>query len=289
MNYRIVCFLISFLWLSPLTISANSQKAEDKPTVLVNISPYAYFVKAIAHSLVNTEIIIPPNTNPHVYEPTPKQIKKLTLAKLWFRLGDPTEQKILPFLREKNIQDVDLSEGITLIKDPSQHCNHSHEGSDRHLWLDPILAKQQAKKIKQTLLVLLPANTKQIEENYTLLAKELDDLHKEISTKLSPLHGSYLLISHPSLGYYCERYKLHQLSIEIDGKDPKPKQIIKIVDAAIKNHIPMILIQPQYNNKGALLIAKKLNIPIYEIDPYTEKYIECMKTITKLITENHVH
>jgi hypothetical protein len=51
----------------------------------------------------------------------------------------------------------------------------------------------------------------------------------------------------------------------------------------------MVLTEPQYNNKGAMLIADKLEVPVYQIDPYSEEYFAMMRHITKLIVQNYDH
>ncbi len=256
----------------------------SKPVVLVTIPPYAYYVEQIAGDTVSTEIFVPPEANPHTYEPTPKQVEKFAQAKIWFRFGDPIEQKILPFLREKHVKDIDLSKGLPLLTATEHVCgDHVHEGKDLHVWLDPHLASKQAKRISEELSLLWPEHKKLFEQNYTQLAQRLETLDQEIQTELRPYEGITLMLSHPALGYYCKRYGLHQISVECEGKDPLPKQVAHVVQEAQDKDVKVIFIEPQYNNKGARLIAEKLELPIYQIDPYALDYFHMMRDISKSI------
>jgi len=262
----------------------------SKPVVLVTIPPYAYFVEQIAGETVSIEIFVPAGANPHTYEPTPKQVEKFAQAKIWFRFGDPIEQKILPFLREKGIQGINLSKGLPLITATEHNCgDHVHEGKDLHVWLDPHLAIKQAKRIFEELSNVLPEHQKLFEQNYLQLAQRLGTLDQKIQAELLPFEGITLMVSHPALGYYCKRYGLHQLSIECEGKDPLPKQVAHVVQEAQDKDVKVIFIEPQYNNKGATLIAEKLQLPIYQIDPYALDYFHMMRDISKSIVIYYGH
>ncbi|HUD01323.1 MAG TPA: zinc ABC transporter substrate-binding protein [Rhabdochlamydiaceae bacterium] len=268
---------------------APSSKS-SKPVVLVTIPPYAYFVEQIAGDTVLIEIFVPPGANPHIYEPTPKQVEKFAEAKIWFRYGDSIEQKILPFLQKSHVKDIDLSKGIHLLTATEHTCgDHTHEGKDLHIWLDPLLALKQAKKISEELSQTWPEHQKLFEQNYLQLAHRLEALDAEIKTELKPFKGATLLLSHPALGYYCARYGLHQLSVECEGKDPLPKQVAYVVKEAQEKGVKVVFIEPQYNNKGASLIAEKLHLPIYQIDPYALDYFHMMQDISKSIVKYYGH
>lgn len=260
-------------------------KKSSEPTVLVTIPPYAYFVQQIAGDTFDIQIFVPAGANPHDYEPTPKQMEKFLEAKLWFRYGEPGEQKILPFVHKNHIKDFDLSQGIHLLSSTEHSCGHHHEGKDLHFWLDPSIALKQSKEIAEQLSLTWPEHQKQFKENFEKLALRLKTLDHEIETKLKPFKKTYLLLSHPSLGYYCKRYGLHQLSVECEGKEPLPQQVARIVQEAQENHVKVIYISPQHNNKGAILIAEKLHLPLYQIDPYARDYFKMMNDLTESIVK----
>jgi len=262
----------------------------SKPVVLVTIPPYAYFVEQIAGDLVSIEIFVPQGANPHTYEPTPKQVEKFAGAQIWFRFGDPIEQKILPFLREKHVKDINLSKNLPLLTATEHACgDHVHEGKDLHVWLDPHLAVKQAKKISQALSQVWPEHQNLFEQNYLQLAERLGTLDQEIQAELKDYEGITLMVSHPALGYFCKRYGLHQLSIECEGKDPLPKQVAHVVKEAQEKDVKVIFIEPQYNNKGATLIAEKLELPIYQIDPYALDYFHMMRDLSQSIVNHYGH
>jgi len=262
-----------------LLTSCFSNKS-SKPVVLVTIAPYAYFVQKIAGDTVSTEIFVPPGANPHTYEATPKQVERFSEAKIWFRYGDSMEGKILSYLQEKNVAVVNLSDGIELLG-----CDCHHEGKDLHVWLNPLLALEQSKKIKEALTMQFPEHQQLFEQNFAELSTTLKNLDQEISQELQPFQGIYLLLSHPSLGYFCNRCHLHQLSIEFDGKEPRPQQVAKLIEEMKERNVRVIFTEPQFNNKGATLLGDMRHIPLYSIDPYAADYVASMREITKGIVK----
>lgn len=259
--------------------------------MLVTVPPYIYFVQEIVGDAIQVEVLVPPGANPHIYEPSPKQVQTMLGVQIWFRLGEPIEKKILTVLREQNreLQDVDLTQGIDLLSSEDHVCesHHADESKDRHIWMSPKLAQIQAKTIFDALVKIYPDHREDFQAGFDTLIQELDLLDRGIRAKLAPFHGDAILVSHPAFGYYCHEYGLKQLSIECEGKDPLPQDITRTLSEAKESHVRGIFTQAQYNNKGAFLIGEKLHLPIYEVDPYSSAYIENLNHITDLITHGH--
>jgi zinc transport system substrate-binding protein len=269
-----------------------SSSHDSKPKILVTIPPYAGFVKSLVGNKISVEIFVPPGSNPHTYEPSPDQIKHFTEAKVWFRIGDPIENKMVSFLQQRNVQIVDLSKDwdvLTMTEHVHGEEEPSHEEKDLHLWMNPNIVAEQVEEMTLVLSQYFPEIATTIKDNSIKLKAALKQLDTETSSRLIPFQGRYLLVSHPALGYYCLRYGLHQLSVEVEGKDPLPQDIAHLMNELKDHPVPVILLEPQYNKKGALLIAEKLHIPHEEIDPYAEDYFGMLNHLTKIIVKYYGH
>lgn len=292
---------IAFLLILLLPLASCGKKEDSpspqKPLVLVSVPPYVYFVNEIAQGLVDVETLVPTGANPHIYEATPKEVQRHRKAALWVYLGESLDKKILQFFREtkQDIQIVDVAQKIELLSycheeslneehSHDGHCHHG-EGADLHIWLSPVLAKQQAQNIARGLTALLPEHKEQIEANLQAFLSKLDLLNEQISTLLASMQGKAILVSHPAFAYFCKDYNLVQLSIEIEGKDPLPKDVTEILLKAKSYNIQSVLFEPQYSNKGAELIAESMHLPTHLVDPYAENYVENLLGIAKVIAE----
>jgi len=282
-----------FLLFLPLFFSCTKKEppSEGKLSVLVTIAPYAYFVERIAGETIAVQTLIPPSMNIHTYEPTPKLVEMSTQAKVWFRIDEPFEKKIVQALLEKNPQQkiVNLQEGLPLLSSEDAvelgSCEaYAHGGEDLHTWLSPKLALRQAKVISETLIALFPENKELYQKNFNDLALDMKKLDRNLDTLVTPYKGDALLVSHPALGYFCHDYGLFQLSVECEGKEPRPKDVERILMQAKKYTVRCVFLQRGFNNRGAILIGKKLQLPIYQIDPYAKDYLKNMREIAKYIS-----
>ena len=275
-----------YLCLILTAVGCNQNQTDssksNKATLLVSIAPYRFLTERIAGSGYNIRTVVPENTNPHSYEPTSNQILDVSKGLVWFQIGEPFEEKLYPVLRSKNPKLVvqDLRDGIDLI----QGCKCcSKDTGDRHIWMSPNLLIQQAKLIEETLSKRFPHDKDLFKENLTEVCRELVRLDKEIHHRLKTVKNRSILVSHPAFGYYCKDYGLRQLSVEFEGKEPRPRELQKILAVAERECMKLALAVPQHNNKGVNLIAKELKANLHSINPYSSDYLDMMRKLTDCI------
>ncbi len=285
--------LLSLITISLILLSACSKKTEENSEVLVSIPPYLYFVKALTDGKIKAISLVPPGANPHIFEPTPKQIQKAKGTKLWICLDESFEKKVGKSLKELNknliILNLANSSKIPYIyeKHKCSDCKH-HRGSDTkdlHIWLSPKLSKLQADLIAKSLIEAFPDRKETIQENLVLLQRQLSMANKHFAKQLLPYKGNSIIVSHPAFGYFCRDYHLKQISIELEGKDPLPKHLTSILALARKSTVRAVFTQVQYSNKGAQIIAEQLGLPIHEVDPYSADYLQNLEKIVQYIVE----
>lgn len=269
--------------------SCSKEQLEKSPTILVTIPPYAYLVEKIAGQTVDVQTLVPPGANPHIFEPTPRQVESAFGSKIWFTIGDPFERKLLKVFKEKtpSLQIISMTQNVPLIESTDHHHEgHDHDDFDRHIWLSLRLAKIEAQTIADALSATFPENRSFFEENLSLFLAELEDEDADITAQLQPFKGQAILTSHPAFSYFCNDYGLQQLSVEVEGKDPRPQQIHELLEAAKREQVRTVLLQPQYNNKGAEIIAHELNLPMYTIDPYALNFVNTIHEIAEIIAHH---
>ena len=64
-----------------------SAPAQAKLLAAVSIAPQAYFLKQIAGDRVDVLVMVPAGSDPHTYEPKPRQLAQLAKAALYFGVG----------------------------------------------------------------------------------------------------------------------------------------------------------------------------------------------------------
>lgn len=288
----------------------------NKPQLTVNILPQKYFVQKIVKDKFDINIMVKPGSSPHNFEPKPSQMKSLAASKAYFLVGDPSEQAWIERFKQnaKDTLFVDTTIGIEKIPmvahshhdeededgheheghahhdhEYDEHADHDHEhgGLDPHTWLDPISVKVQAKNIYETMLKIDVKNSDFYKANYEDFVKELDNLDTEIRNILAPYKDKAFMVFHPSWGYFAARYDLEQISIEIEGKEPKPNELVKLVEEAKEHNIKIVFVAPQFSQKSAKTISDSIGANVVSIDPLSDDWYNNLKFVAKEIANSY--
>lgn len=256
-----------------------------KPIVTASILPTKYFIEQIAGDTVSVNTMVKPGANPHTYEPKPDQMKQLEKSDLFFAIGMEYENVWLPKFSKSfpKLKIINTQKGIEFL--PNEDEDEPGE-FDPHVWLDPILVKIQAKNIADALIEQYPKNAKLYKENLEKFDTKIDNLDKFIKKEFKDLKNRNFIVYHPSWGYFAKRYNLHQIAIEYEGKEPKPKELAEIIDEAKKNHVKVIFVAPQFSKKSAQTIAKSVGAKIVEIDQLPSNWLDGMKKTVKAFKES---
>jgi zinc transport system substrate-binding protein len=100
-----------------------------------------------------------------------------------------------------------------------------------------------------------------------------------------PLNRRSFIVFHPSYGYLAKDYKLTQYSIEVNGKEPKPKDLAKLIQIGRKNDVKAVFVQPQFSKRAAETIAKDLGAVVVETDPLSGDILGNIQTFVDALKE----
>lgn len=282
-----------------LCVSLPSNAEADAPAkvkVFVSILPATYFVERIGGSNVDVGVLVGPGQDPHTFEPTPKLITKLANAHILFKMGFPFEDTLVKKIGSafKNVQVVDLQQGIKLRtmtgeeaefegaedshghREHGEEDRHSHQAGnmDQHTWLNPELVKIQARTIADALIRIDPSHKDQYERNLKAFQTDLDGIHAQLTKALAPVKGKSFFVFHPAYGYFGDAYGLKQIPVQISGKEPTAKQLVRLIDLAKKGGVRVIFVQPQFTRKSAEALAKSIGGAVVPLDDLSPDYLK---------------
>lgn len=95
------------------------------------------------------------------------------------------------------------------------------------------------------------------------------------------------MVFHPSWGYFAHKYGLEQLPVEIEGKSPKPKALIQLIQKARKEKVSAIFTQPEFSDEVAKVMAKELHIEVIKVSPLAKNWSKNLIKIANAIAGNH--
>lgn len=285
---------LSTICLLYIFTGSSGFAAAPVETVFVSILPQKFFMQQICKDSINIEVMVTPGANPHTYEPKPSQMKKLAASRAYFAIGMPFEATWLEKFTgvNPNLKIVNTDAGIEKIAmvehhdDEHQHAgghheDEDHDGLDPHIWLSPVLVKQQAHTMQAALAGLFPDKADFFRENLEHFTRQIDELDATLRTLLRGKEGLRFMVFHPSWGYFAKEYGLVEVAVEIEGKEPKPNQLRKLIEQAKAENIHVIFAQPQFSTKSAKLLAGEINGEVVLIDPLAEAWFDNMRQVAE--------
>ncbi|MEB3174541.1 MAG: zinc ABC transporter substrate-binding protein [Cyanobacteriota bacterium] len=266
------------------------QPAPEPPLqIAVSILPQRYFAEKIAGDGAQVNVMVEPGSDPHTYEPKPRQLQALSQAKAYVQVGLGLEKRWLEKFRSvnPNLLFIDSSRGITPLEEvPHGHDHgaeeeHDHDhpedpeaptagqktqALDPHIWLAPELVKIQAQNIYEGLVQVDPENQAEYQANLQAFLAEIDALDQQIRQNLAGLKNRQFIVFHPAWGYFAQAYDLRQIPIEAEGQEPSPQELAGLIKTAQTKGVKVIFAQPQLSPKSAETIAKEIGAEVVLID-----------------------
>ncbi|AGB50300.1 ABC-type metal ion transport system, periplasmic component/surface adhesin [Methanomethylovorans hollandica DSM 15978] len=290
----VICAICAILLFSGCTEKAqnkNTETSADELVVAVSVLPQAEFVEQIGGDKVRTVVMIPSGASVHTYEPTPNQLKDLSKAQIYVKVGSNLDFELvwMDDLLSVNpdMYVVNSSEGIqfrSIEEHAEEEANTSeeqmeeeereHTGLDPHVWTSPQKAKIIVKNIYDGLVAVDPENEETYKQNYDVYITKLDEADAKLKAALAGKEGSSFIVYHPAWGYLADDYGLHEISIEIEGKEPSAQDMQKLIDTAKEKGIKVIFVQKGFSTSSAQTIAKQIGGEVVEIDPLAKDYID---------------
>ncbi len=276
----IIAFLkICLIFVITCSIQPCLALAQGPMHVAASILPQRYFVEKIGGQFVEVEVMVPPGSTPETYEPRPGQMSALNRSGIYFACGVPFETtwlpkiisvnpKILVIHTEKDIKKRSLEAHAHPGEDAKPHSGGSHEEmGDPHIWLSPPLVILQARAIFEALAASDPQNRAAYETNYKKFVSELVELDLYLSRLFGTgaKSGSFMVF-HPAWGYFADAYGLKQVPVEVEGKEPKARDLDEFIKRARELGTKAIFVQPQYSPKTAQTIADAVGGSLVQAD-----------------------
>jgi zinc transport system substrate-binding protein len=235
-------------------IASQDPSSQYKVKAVASFYPIFEFVKKIGGDRVEVSSLIPPGIEPHDFDPTVQQVQNAETADILVYNGVGLEG---PWIKKINAKfAIDSSQGLILPRTDGTEII----ADDPHIWLDPILVKEQVKKIREGLIKVDPENTAYYNENAKEFISELDNLDGTIKSELSNCEKRDFIAFHNAFSYFADRYGLAQHSIQ--GLSPEaeilPQRIQQIIELARGYGIDTIYSEDLIDPRLANVIAQEI-------------------------------
>jgi zinc/manganese transport system substrate-binding protein len=231
-----------------LTTFAQASMPSDEKLQVASLSTVlSDFARQVGGDRVDVVEIVKPGEDPHLFEPGPGDVKKISKAQLVLANGLGFEgymEKLKAGVGKGPVFVVPGDKVKPLLLDPEQEHDHDHDhdhghahGADPHWWHSISNAKIAVREIREAMISADPAGAAVYQSNAEAYMAVLDTLEQDSKLEIARLPKSrrVLVTSHDALGYFARDYGFTVLPVQgISTSDQPSSQKIKDLIGRIK-------------------------------------------------------
>ncbi|PIE23238.1 MAG: hypothetical protein CSA62_08490 [Planctomycetota bacterium] len=207
--------------------SPQSPNVATPPRIVASFEPLRWVASELAADFAQIETLTPADADPLHYKPNEAKVQDLQQATLILLNGAGAEAWIdkiaLPMAKTLNASNSFARDFIeiegAIVHSHGPGGEHTHDGLDPHVWLDPQQLREQARAVHARLKQVLAQNEKALSglgKRLQKLEKQLNELHAGFESLGKRPKGEVLLASHPAYNYVARRYGWEMYNLDID-------------------------------------------------------------------------
>lgn len=264
---------------SPVYSTTQSSSQSPQLKVVTTVLPMYWFTKAVAGDLAQVEVLVPPGTEVHEYQAKPKDVQAIAQADLLVKNGLGLEEFLTSTVKNAEnakLKEIDASKGIQSLQEISpvvkpvekkEKHDHDHASGNPHVWLDPVLAIEQVKNIRDGLIAIDPTNKATYEANGATYIQQLQKLDSQFKQTLQPYNNCTFVTFHDAYPYLAKRYQLKQVAVvEVPEDQLSPSDVEKTISTVKKYKVKALFGEPGVDNKLLTSLSKDLNLTLRQLD-----------------------
>ncbi len=241
----------------PENYTQPSQDASKRLKIMATFYPLYEFSKAIVGDKADVDLFIPSGLEPHDWEPSARDLERLKDYQLLV-YNSVTFEPYMDRIRDLgyDLKMVEAAKGIMLDQDP-------------HVWLDPVLAKEQVRIIRDAITSMDEENSRYYDGNARAYMARLDELHAKFEEGLRECERREFITLHGAYNYLASRYGLEQITIA--GLEPEhdipAAKIREIIDMARKHGIDVVYAEEGIDDRLVRALAEEINAKVLTLSP----------------------
>ena len=295
------------------TDESSCREREDGDTlnVLATTPMMGEFVSQVGGDNISLTVLMPPEANPHTYDPSPQDATTIAEADLIFFTGLKYEPAPLLKLLEssacspevlaevgESVFPVEFKEGGHDDHDDhgeeghddeeeghddeeeghDEHEGHGHGAYDPHFWFDPNRVSYAAEYIEGKLIQYDPTNEESYKSLTDTFTTELKGLVNEVIELIGmiPSGNRKLITTHESLGYLEAKFGLEVLATIIPSLDSSdevsPSDLVEVIEVIEEEGVKVMFVESETPSVYAETLAQETGITLV-----TGLYVETLK------------
>ena len=255
--------------------------------VVATLPLFADIVANVAGDRIAIDSLLPPGADPHTFEPSPSDTRKIAEADVIFANGLGLEPSLLRAIGANISSDavlVELAEasiasGVTTLPGSGS--------TDPHLWMDAEIGGQYAAIIRDTLSLADPAGSETYSANYDAYATLLDETVQYVADTTAgvPAERRQIVSTHDAFGYLARAidFEVAGFVASGPGQDASPEDISALVATIEDLGIPAVFTEPQTSVETRVLEQIAADVGAEVCTLYSAALDDTVRTYVELL------
>lgn len=243
------------------TACSSAATPDARLPVAASVYPMAYFAERIGGDDVSVEMLVPPGVEAHAFEPSAADLRRIGDAAVVIVSGLGLE----PWLG-RALEALSGDASATLVEAGAPVAGVD---VDPHVWLDPVLAQDQVRRIRDGLAKADPANAARYASRADALLASLDALDADFADGLAGCARHAVVTTHAAYSYLAARYGFEQVSIAgLDAEgDVSPRRLAEVIDRIEALGLEHLLVEPALSDRLARVVERETGAELLAVHP----------------------
>ncbi|KOR89619.1 metal ABC transporter solute-binding protein, Zn/Mn family [Paenibacillus solani] len=228
---------------------AAGKQAGDKIRVVTTIGQIAEPISVIGGDRVEVLSLMGPGVDPHLYNATQGDIKKLDSGDVIFYSGLLLEGNMTEIFEQIGKNKPVLAIADAIPKD--QLLQDDAQATDPHVWFDIDMWKLSLDSAVEKLKTLSPKDADYFEKNKQQYFAQLDELKAEAKDKLSqiPEEQRVMVTAHDAFGYFGRMHGLEVVGLQGLSTEAEIglSDINGTIDILLQHKVPAVFVESSVN------------------------------------------
>ncbi len=238
----------------------------------------------IAGERMQVDALIPIGADPHSFEPTPGDIRRVADSAVIIANGAGLESYLNKLLENAGGKRtvIEAAAGLTpRTPQANESVDTDHPQGDPHYWLDPNSVMRYVENIRAGLTQADPAGAATYAANAAAYNAKLKELDQWIATQVAqiPVAQRLLVTNHESLGYFADRYGFTIVGAIVPSvsteASPSAQQLAQLVNRVKQTKARAIFLETGVNPQLAQQLGQETGVTAI-----TELYTESLSAST---------
>jgi zinc/manganese transport system substrate-binding protein len=247
-----------------LLAGCGSSSSGSGLRVVATTTQIADWTRAVGGGDVDVHQILQPNTDPHEYEPRPKDVEATAGAKVVFENGDELDHWMAKVVQQAGGKPsvVVLGDHVP-IRRPGQASGPEASRFDPHWWHDPRNAEAAVHTIHDALAAADPTHRAAYARRAAAYLRRLRALDTRLAACFARLPRAQrkLVTDHDAFGYFAHRYGLDVVGAVIPSQttqaQPSAGATARLIQLIRREHVRAVFPESSINRRLADTIARE--------------------------------